>query len=105
MSERVFYTGYWWGGGSYAYRTDRGYLEAYASLDEAKRVLQHRYESNGKRACFFNYVNRSPETCLLPTVTSESVIRLYRGFPDDDDQYPDYEIRFGSHGTVTVTRL
>lgn len=88
--SRVF--GMWWGGHSYAQGEGWNYLEAFDSVEDARDALVERYESNGNRMVDFHYVNRAPDSMVVPAVGTESEMRIYRENPTNaygSDYKPD----------------
>jgi hypothetical protein len=90
--SRVF--GTWYGGHSYSSPYTDSDLEAFESMEAAKDALIDRYESNGYRQCFFDYVNRDAEDTYVPVVSDDSEIWVYYADPTHTrDSYPDAVIK------------
>lgn len=82
--------GLWYGGTSYAAPSiyNRGDIEEFDSIQDAKDTLQERYENwNG----------------YTPTVTHESEIHLFYVGPYETQEYPDRIISFGPKGGIVFS--
>lgn len=78
-------------------------VETFASIDDVRRALRDRYDSNGVRTVTVHYADGRTESALFPCVTRESEYLVYGYDPrETSDPYPVCRVFWGPRGGVRV---
>lgn len=99
----------WYGGSSYGPSDTEHDLEAFTSLEEARRALNSRRGRGAIWVQDFDFVNREPQSVYCPCVEDSSMHVWFAADEADGGRmivadYPDRILTFGPRGGVVVVK-